>query len=139
MVKSEVVSPPSLGPAIGYSHGVRAGNLLFLAGQIGAEPEGDGRLRVVAGGMAAQFAKALENVATVVREAGGTPAHIVEMTVYVADLDAYRAARKEIGEAWRRVVGRHYPAMTLVQVAGLLEEGAVVELRAVAALDGRND
>lgn len=129
------VNPPSLGKPLGYAHGMRSGNLLFLAGQIGAEPLPNGRHRVVAPGLVPQFEKALRNVVEIVASSGGSPASVLEMTVYVTSMLDYRAARAEVGEAWRRVMGRHYPAMTLVEVAGLFEEGAVVEIRAVAAVD----
>lgn len=135
MVNVHPVAPEALGPALGYSHGIRAGELLFIAGQIGGEPTGDGRHKVVPGGLAAQFEKALGNMLTVVEEAGGGPQNVVEMTVYVTDMDAYRKARKELGGAWKKLMGRHYPAMTLVAVSGLFEEGAMVEVRAVAVLD----
>ncbi len=138
MVNVKTVAPPELGPALGYSHGVRIGNLLFVAGQIGGEPLGDGRHKVVEGGLVAQFEKALENVVKVVSEAGSMPEHLVEMTVYVTDMDAYRSERKELGEAWRRVMGKHYPAMTLVAVSELFEAGAEVEIKAVAALHGED-
>lgn len=134
MVIPQVVAPASLGPALGYSHGIRAGSLLFVAGQIGAVPRGDGRHDVVSPELPAQFERALENVLAVVREAGGAPEHVVEMTIYVTDMDAYRAARKALGEAWRRTMGRHYPAITLLEVSDLFEEGALVEVRALAAL-----
>lgn len=136
MVSTERISPETMGPALGYSHGMRAGGLVFLAGQIGALPDGRGRHHVVDGGLVAQFEKALENVVTVVEEAGGTPQSVVEMTVYLTDMDDYRAKRREIGNAWQRVMGKHFPAMTLVAVSELFEEGAVVELRAVAAVGG---
>lgn len=129
------VNPPGLGKPLGYSHGIRSGNLLFLAGQIGAEPLPNGRHRVVAPGLVPQFEKALRNVVEVVASAGGSPASILEMTVHLTSMSDYRAARADIGDAWKRVMGRHYPAMTLVEVAGLFEEGAVVEIRAVAAVD----
>lgn len=129
-----VVDAPALGKPIGYAHGMRAGSIVFVSGQIGATGSTDGSLHVVSPDMGAQFEKALENVLQVVRAAGGEPSSIVEMTVFVTDLEAYRARRKEIGAAWRRLLGRHYPAMTLVAVAGLLEPGAKVEIRAVAAV-----
>ncbi len=139
MVNVKPVAPGSLGPALGYSHGMQAGRLLFVAGQIGGVPTGDGRHKVVSGGLAAQFEKALRNVLIVVKEAGGSPEQVVEMTVYVTDMEAYREARKKLGGAWKKVMGRHYPAMTLVAVAGLFEAGAMVEVRAVAALDGPSE
>lgn len=132
---SRLVNPPSLGKPVGYAHGVQAGGLLFVAGQVGARPAKDGTLRVVSPDFAAQFEAALANVLEVVRAAGGRPDHLVEMTVFVKDLAAYAAARAALGDAWRRLLGRHYPAVTLVEVSGLFEPGTLVEIRAVAALD----
>jgi enamine deaminase RidA (YjgF/YER057c/UK114 family) len=128
------VNPKELGPAVGYAHGTRAGDLLFVAGQVGGEPRGDGGWTVLPGGFAAQMEKALENVLSVVRAEGGGPEHIVDMTLFVKDMGAYRAARKELGKRWQRVMGKNYPAMTLVEVSDLFEEDALVEIRAVAAL-----
>jgi enamine deaminase RidA (YjgF/YER057c/UK114 family) len=138
MVNVKTVEPPALGKALGYSHGMRAGNLLFVAGQIGGMPREDGRHDVV-GGFVEQFEKALHNVVTVVQEAGGDAQNVVEMTVYVTDMQAYRTARDAIGKAWRRVMGKHFPAMTLVSVPELFEPEALVELRAVAALNPEMD
>lgn len=131
MVGPTPVNPPELGPAVGYAHGYRAGQFLFVAGQVGGSPRGDGSWAMEEG-MARQFGKAIENVVRVVRAAGAGPEHIVEMTAFVTDMGAYRAARKEIGTAWRAALGKHYPAMTLVQVAELFEAGALVEVKAVA-------
>jgi enamine deaminase RidA (YjgF/YER057c/UK114 family) len=134
VVRSEVVNPESLGRPLGYSHGVRVGGLLFVSGQIGADPRGDGRHLVVSKELVPQFEKALQNVLEVVRAAGGGPEGIAEMVVYVKDMRTYRRSRKELGEAWKRVMGRHYPAMTLVEVSDLFEDGTLVEIRAVAAV-----
>ena len=139
MVNVKTVEPPQMGKALGYSHGMRAGNLLFVAGQIGGTPNDEGRHDVVDGGLVPQFEKALENVVTVVEEAGGHAENVVEMTVYVTDMQAYRTAREELGKSWRKVMGRHFPAMTLVAVTELFEAGALVELRAIAALNPELD
>ena len=82
-----------------------------------------------------QFAQALRNVVAVVRAAGGEPEHLVRVTIYVTDKAQYLAQVREIGAAWREIVGKHFPAMALVQVADLLEEGALVEIEATAALE----
>ena len=86
------------------------------------------------GDFAVQFAQALENVVAVVRAAGGEPEHLARLTIYVVDKDAYAARTREIGAAYRRIMGRHFPAMALVQVAALLEDGALVEIEGTAAL-----
>jgi enamine deaminase RidA (YjgF/YER057c/UK114 family) len=106
--------------------------MLFVAGQIAWDEK---HHLVGRGDFAAQFAQALRNVVAVVRAAGGWPDHIVRMTVYVKDKRQYLAKSAEIGAAWREIVGKHFPAMALVQVADLLEEGALVEIEATAALE----
>lgn len=118
----------------GYANGVLvsgAGQLLFVAGQIAWN---ETQQLVGAGDLARQFDQALANVLAVVAAAGGKPDHVVRMTVYVTDKRAYLAQTSAIGAAWRTRMGRHYPAMSLVQVADLLEEGALVEIEATAAL-----
>lgn len=129
-----IVNPEELGAPSGWSHGLLAperGRLLFVAGQTAAssaaEPPADDFL--------AQFERALERVLLVVREAGGKPEQIGRMTVYVTDLEAWRAAREPLGRAWRRLMGRHYPAMALVEVAGLVDEGALIEIEATAVVE----
>jgi enamine deaminase RidA (YjgF/YER057c/UK114 family) len=132
-VKVHPINPGELGAPKGYSHGVIAPagcRLLFVAGQVGW----DRARRVVSPEFAAQFGQALDNVLTVVRAAGGQPEHVVRMTLYVQDRTSYLESLKELGEAWRSRMGRHYPAMTLVEVSALLEEGALVEIEATAAL-----
>lgn len=128
----QIVNPTELGKAHGYSNGIilGPGRTLFVAGQIGWT--GDHVL--VGKDVASQFAQALRNVLTVVREAGGTPHQIGRLTIYVTDKLAYSAARKEIGAHYKSLMEGHYPAMALVQVAGLLEDGAVVEIEATAVL-----
>jgi enamine deaminase RidA (YjgF/YER057c/UK114 family) len=89
---------------------------------------------VVSKELVPQFERALENVLEVARAAGAGPEGIAEMVVYVKDMGAYRRSRHDLGEAWKRVMGRHYPAMTLVEVSDLFEDGTLVEIRAVAVL-----
>lgn len=115
----------------GYANGMRArGEIVAVAGQIGW----DAQQRLVAGGFAAQFEQALANVVAVVRAGGGGPEHLVSLTIYVTDRSAYLDALADVGQAYRRVVGKHYPAMALVIVAGLLEPAALVEIQALAVL-----
>ncbi|HLE85162.1 MAG TPA: RidA family protein [Thermoanaerobaculia bacterium] len=131
-----IVNPPELGRPRGYSNGVLApagGRALHVAGQVAW----DGAQRIACSDFPGQFARALENVLAVVRAAGGRPEHLVEMTLYVTDRREYLAAAGAggaLGEAYRRLMGRHYPAMALVEVAGLLEPEAKVEIQAVAVL-----
>lgn len=118
----------------GYSNGISVpagARLVFVAGQIAW----DGEQRLVgAGDFAAQFRQALANVLTVVRTAGGEARHVVRLTIYVTDKRRYLDCQAELGEIWRASMGRNYPAMSLVQVADLLEEGALVEIEATAAM-----
>lgn len=127
------VNPESLGEPRGWSNGMLApagGRVLFVAGQTARGPDGD----IVPGGFVAQFECALERVLRVVREAGGGPRDVGRMTVFVTDLAAYRGSLAPLGEAWRRQMGRHYPAMALVGVSGLVDEDALVEIEATAVL-----
>jgi len=125
------LQPPDWVRPSGYSNGVLAeGRLVFVAGQIGW----DARQRLVSDDLAEQTEQALRNVAAVLAEAGGRPEHVARMTWYVTDKRAYNAATRDIGRAYRAVFGAHYPAMTLVQVADLLEDGALVEIEAPAVV-----
>lgn len=127
----EPVNPDSLARPVGYSNGIRGrGELLFVAGQVGWTPDGT----LVSGDLVAQFAQALDNVLSVVRTAGGSPQGIARLTLYVTDKAEYARLRKPIGEAYRERMGKHYPAMTLVEVKSLLEDGARVEIEATALL-----
>lgn len=123
------VNPDSLARPRGYSHGMKGtGELLFVAGQVGWTREG----QMVSDDLVAQFAQALDNVLDVVRAAGGRPETVARMVLYVTDKREYRRCTKPIGEAWRRRMGKHFPAMVLVEVKSLLEDGAKVEIEAVA-------
>ena len=126
------MNPDSLAPPRGYSNGMilTGGRVLFVAGQIGWTREA----KLVASDLPAQFDQALANVMDVVREAGGAAEHVGRLTIYVTDKRAYLADTKAIGAAYRRHMGKHYPAMALVEVADLLEEGARVEIEATAVL-----
>jgi enamine deaminase RidA (YjgF/YER057c/UK114 family) len=125
------VNPATLAPARGYSHGMRgSGEILFVAGQIGW----DAAARLVSDDFALQFGQALDNVLAVVREVGGSPESIGRFTIYVVDKREYLARAKDIGTAYRARMGCHFPAMALVEVKSLLEEGAKVEIEATAVL-----
>lgn len=133
-MKIESIEPAGWKAPKGYANGIvvsGAGRLLFVAGQVAwdAHQEIVGR-----GDMAAQFAQVLENILAVVRQAGGEPQHVVRMTCYVTDKQQYLAATRAIGAHWRRLFGKHYPAMALVEVRALVEEGALLEIEATAAL-----
>ena len=128
----ELINPSELARPLGYSHGaVGQGRLLALAGQIGW----DRHSKLVSDQFGPQFRQALGNLATVLRAAGGTPTDLLSLRMYVTDKQQYLGAIKEVGEAYREHLGRHYPAMALVQVADLLEQGALVEVEGLAVLD----
>ncbi len=133
---SERIEPVGWTPPSGYANGtIASGRMLAIAGQVGW----DARQHLVSADFLAQAAQALLNVADVLRAAGGDPEHLVRMTWYVLDAAEYRANSKALGAAYREIFGSHYPAMTLIVVAELLEEGARVEIEATAvlpALDG---
>ncbi|MEZ4335277.1 MAG: RidA family protein [Sandaracinaceae bacterium] len=125
-----IVNPETLAPPRGYSNGmILGGRVLFVAGQVGWDVE-----MKMAEGLTAQFGKALDNILDVVREAGGGPEHVGRMTIYVVDKDEYVREAKAIGREYRERMGKHFPAMSLVQVAALLEDGARVEIEATAVL-----
>jgi enamine deaminase RidA (YjgF/YER057c/UK114 family) len=115
----------------GYANGVAAhGKQVFIAGQIGWKADAT----LVGDDFVAQVEQALGNIVAVLAEAGGKPQHIVRMTWYLTDKKEYLARQREIGEAYRRVLGKHFPAMTAVVVAGLIEDGAKVEIEATAVI-----
>ena len=115
----------------GYANGVIAsGRTLYVAGQVGWNEKHE----FLSDDLAEQFGAALDNVLAVVRAAGAAPTDVARMLVYVTDLDAYRGAQKRLGQIWRERFGRHYPAMALVGVTGLVEAKAKVEIEAIAAL-----
>src|SRR6476659_5574025 len=128
---THVVTPNHFPRPRGYSNGiVSSGRTLYISGQIAWDKDA----RIVSTDFATQFLQALDNVIAVVRAAGGGTEHLVKLLAFVTDLDAYREATRAIGEGWRSRMGRHYPAMSLVKVAGLLEPGAMVEIEGVAVL-----
>jgi enamine deaminase RidA (YjgF/YER057c/UK114 family) len=125
----EVLQPAGWARPSGYANGVAAeGRVVFVAGQIGWDAE----RRLVADDFVGQARQALLNVVAVLTEAGGRPSDLARLTWYVVDKREYLAAATELGRVYREVIGAHYPAMTLVQVAGLLEDGARVEIEATA-------
>jgi enamine deaminase RidA (YjgF/YER057c/UK114 family) len=129
----DFINPESLGAPHGYSNGVltdAGGRLLFIAGQVAW----DQQQQIVAGDLVGQFDRALANVIAVVNEAGGKPEQIARLVIYVTDKGEYRVHMKEIGERYRARMGKHFPAMVLVEVAGLLEDRAKIEIEGVAVL-----
>ncbi|GGX71847.1 RidA family protein [Streptomyces fructofermentans] len=130
---TERVNPPGLSPPTGFSHAVTTtgSRLVFLAGQTALDKDG----RIVGATLPEQFERALANLLTALREAGGAPADLARVTVYTTDVDDYRAHAAELGRVWRRLAGREYPAMAVIGVVRLWDTQALVELDGVAAPD----
>jgi enamine deaminase RidA (YjgF/YER057c/UK114 family) len=127
----QILQPPGWARAKGFSNGIAAtGKLVFIAGQIGWT----GDCRWEARDFAGQFRQALQNVITVLKEAKGKPEHIVRLTWYVLDKQEYLNSLKPVGEAYRDLMGRHYPTMAVVQVSGLVESEARLEIEATAVI-----
>ena len=127
----QILQPPSWPRPRGYSNGVSAsGRMVFVSDMIGWDESG----KLVSSSFAAQTRQALKNVVAVLAEAKAQPEHIVRMTWYVLDKREYLEAYKEIGAAYRELIGAHYPAMSAVQVSGLVEDGARVEIEVTAVV-----
>ena len=127
-----VLLPPGWSPPIGYSNGIAVdgGRLVFIAGQVGW----DAQQRFHSEQVAPQFEQALRNVLAVLAQAGGRPEHVCRVTAYCCDKPAYLAARKEIGAIWRSLMGRHFPAMSMIFVSDLLDSPGKIELEATAVV-----
>ncbi|HEU5044484.1 MAG TPA: RidA family protein [Nocardioidaceae bacterium] len=131
MSNVERVNPPSLARPSGFSHAVVAsGTTVHLAGQTAL----DASSRIVGDGIVEQFEQALSNLLTALVAAGGSPDHLVSLTVYIVDMDDYRAHAREIGTVWKRLVGTDYPAMAGIGVARLWDADALVEVQGMAVL-----
>jgi enamine deaminase RidA (YjgF/YER057c/UK114 family) len=127
----QTLQPPGWAKPKGYSNGVSAkGRFVFVAGQVGWNPEG----RFDTADFAGQVRQALANIVAVLAEAGAKPEHIVRMTWYVTDKAEYLGALREVGAAYRELIGKHFPAMTAIEVSGLVEDGAKVEIEATAVV-----
>ena len=127
----KILQPPGWARAKGFSNGIAArGTLVFIAGQIGWTPECKWEARDFAG----QFRQALKNILEVLKEANGRPEHVVRLTWYVLDKHEYLDSLKNVGEAYRELMGRHYPTMAVVQVSGLVEDEARLEIEATAVV-----
>lgn len=128
----EIVNPDSLARPVGYSNGVKAsGAFLAIAGQVGWDKES----KIVSSDFVAQFAQALSNVVDVVKAAGGRPENIVSLTIFLASKEEYLSSLKPLGVEYRRLMGRHFPAMTAIEVKGFVEPGAKVEIQGLAVLE----
>jgi enamine deaminase RidA (YjgF/YER057c/UK114 family) len=127
----ERINPPELVRPSGFAHAVVAtGRMVFLAGQTALDADG----RIVPGGLVVQFERALQNLLVALRTAGGAPEHLAQLTIYIVDMDDYRARAREIGAVWQRLVGRQYPATAGIGVARLWDVEALVELQGSAVL-----
>jgi enamine deaminase RidA (YjgF/YER057c/UK114 family) len=125
------LEPPGWAAPKGYANGVAArGTLVFVAGQVGW----DAQQKIVAPDLVGQARQALANIVAVLAEAGGRPEHIVRMTWYVVDRGEYLAGSRALGAVYRETMGRHFPAMTAVEVSALVEEGARIEIEATAVI-----
>ncbi len=126
-----LLKPPGWPRPKGYANGIEAdGKLVFVAGQIGWTPEG----KFEATTLPAQFAQTLDNTLAVLAEASAGPQHVVRMTWYITDRRAYLASLAEIGAIWREKMGKHYPAMAVVEVKALIEDAALIEMETTAVV-----
>jgi enamine deaminase RidA (YjgF/YER057c/UK114 family) len=127
----QILQPPGWARPKGFSNGISCqGRLVFIGGQIGWSGQGEWLDRSFAG----QFRQALKNILDILAQAGGRPEHLVRLTWYVLDRKEYLASLQELGAAYRELMGRHYPTMAVVQVSGLVEDAARLEIEATAVI-----
>lgn len=126
----QIINPDSLVKPIGFAHGVRAGEFVYLGGQTAMDAGG----RIVAGGIVEQFVQAFSNVLTTLAAAGGEPSDLVDVTIYLTDVDDYQRNGREIGRRWRELAGTEYPAMAGIGVTRLWQPEALIEIQGVAHL-----
>ena len=133
-MEKQIINPQTMATPTGYAHGVATtgGRLLFLAGQPGLDANGN---VASPGDIVAQCAQAYANLKTVIESAGGAVTDVVKLTIYVTDKAAYKANLKSIGAAYRNAFGKHYPAMTLVEVKSLFDDDALVEIDGYAVIE----
>jgi len=127
-----ILQPPSWARPKGFSHGIAAqgGTTVYIAGQVASNEKGV----IETKGFGAQFRQALKNILAVLAEAGGNPEHLVRLTWYVIDKEEYFGAMREVGAAYRELMGKHYPVMAVVQVTGLVDPDARLEIEATAVV-----
>ncbi|HEY8692991.1 MAG TPA: RidA family protein [Chloroflexota bacterium] len=129
---NRIINPPGMHPPVGFAYAVEChGKLLFLGGATGQDASGKIRAK---GDLVAQFEDSIANICQVVKAAGGSPEDVVKLTYFVRDRDDYLAKRKEIGRAYRKYFGKHYPAQSLFGVTALWEEDALIEIEAIACV-----
>ena len=128
---SQILQPPGWATPLGYANGIVAsGRQVFIAGQVGWNAQ----QQFESDDFVSQTEQTLKNIVAILAEAGGTPEHIVRLTWYVTNKQEYLDNLKEVGKCYRQVMGRHFPAMSLVQIAGLVEDGAKLEIEATAVI-----
>jgi enamine deaminase RidA (YjgF/YER057c/UK114 family) len=128
----QVLHPPNWLPPVGYANGVSvaAGRIVFIAGQVGWDAD----QHFQSEDLVPQFEQALKNILAILAEAGGKPSHICRLTAFCIDKPAYIAGRRELGRIWKLLIGDHYPAMSMIFVADLLDTPAKIELEATAVI-----
>ena len=129
----KTINPESLPKPSGFAHGVLAGNTVFLGGQTALDKD----MKIVPGGIVEQFTQAFSNVLTTLREAGGQPDDLVNVTIFLTDVEDYMAHGREIGRIWRDMAGSQYPAMAGICVTRLWQEEALIEIQAIAVISER--
>ena len=129
----KTINPESLPKPSGFAHGILAGNAVFLGGQTALDKD----MNLVPGGIVEQFTQAFSNVLTTLREAGGQPEDLVNVTIYLTDVDDYMANGREIGRIWREMAGSQYPAMAGIGVTRLWQKEAMIEIQAIAVIADR--
>lgn len=129
-MRKETVNPTSMAKPSGYAHGIKVGNTVYLGGQTALDAD----MNIVPGGIVEQFRQAFSNVLTTLAEAGGSPDDLVEVTIYLTDVDDYMANGREIGRLWREMAGRNYPAMAGIGVSRLWQKEAMIEIKGVAVI-----
>ena len=130
----QILQPPAWARPKGFANGVavKGGTTVYIAGQVGFTGQGEGK----EAGFAGQFRQALANILEVLAQAGGKPEHLVRLTWYVLDKAEYLASLREVGAAYRELMDKHYPVMAVVQVSGLVEDAARLEIEATAVIPG---
>jgi enamine deaminase RidA (YjgF/YER057c/UK114 family) len=129
----KTINPESLPTPSGFAHGMLAGNMVFLGGQTALDKD----MNIVPGGIVEQFTQAFSNVLTTLREAGGQPDDLVNVTIYLTDVEDYMANGREIGRIWREMAGSQYPAMAGIGVTRLWQKEALIEIQAIAVISER--
>jgi enamine deaminase RidA (YjgF/YER057c/UK114 family) len=128
--RKETVNPESLPTPSGYAHGIKVGDVVYLGGQTALDAD----MRIVPGGIVEQFRQAFSNVLATLEHAGGRPQDLVDVTIYLTDVEDYMANGREIGRIWRELAGREYPAMAGIGITRLWQEEALIEIKGVAVI-----